>query len=429
MYLSNSDLIKRAHSVFPGASLGSFFLPDEHDLVVAGGSGARVRDMEGREYIDYVLGSGPMILGHAHPAVVAAVKEQVERGASYYALNEPSILLAEEIIAASGSGEMAKFCGSGSEATFYALRLARAATGRPKILKFEGAYHGHHDYAMVSTTPSKPAAFPAAEPDTAGIPPATADQTLIAPFNDLPATLQIIDTHAKEIAAIIVEPECRVISPKPGFLEGLREASRKQGIVLIFDEVVTGFRARYGGAQEMFNVRADLLCYGKIIGGGYPLAAVVGKREVMELSNPRAKKNAHSVYISGTLNGNPVAAAAGLATLAELRKPGAYERLGAVGNRLRKGLQAITQKLGIPAQVIGTGPTANVYFTSQPVYDYRSSQTEDKQLKQKLRSALLKRGILNHLAAKIYLSAAHTDAEIDQTLEKTEDGLKEVART
>jgi glutamate-1-semialdehyde 2,1-aminomutase len=421
---SNQELLREATNLLPGASLGSFYIPEKDDLVVDRGKGSRVWDVGGRELIDYILGSGPMVLGHAHPAVVAAVQAQIARGATFYALNRPAIRLADAIVKAAPCAEAVKFCGAGAEATFYALRLARAATGRDKILKFEGGYHGHHDYALMSTWPKRLDPFPAAWPDSAGIPQSVAGHVLIAPFNDLATTVSIIEQHKDDLAAVIVEPLSRMLEPVPGFLQGLREATRRLGVVLIFDEVVTGFRVAWGGAQELYGVVPDLACYGKIIGGGLPIAAVAGKRDLIELANPRKKGAPDYVYMSGTLNGNPVSAAAGLATLAELQRPGAYDRLRAVGDRLRGGLRAIASRLGIAAQVLGQGPLANIYFTSEPVLDYRSSLKSDSRVTQQLGSELLARGVLTNLAAKMYLSLAHTDDDIDTTLQAFEDSLK-----
>ncbi|WP_225308542.1 aspartate aminotransferase family protein [Hypericibacter terrae] len=421
--MTNADMLERAHAVLPGASLGSFFVPGDADIVVAGGAGPRMTDMNGRDYLDYILGSGPLILGHAHPAVLEAARRQMALGTSYYALNAPSILLAEELVAATPGGEMVKFCSSGSESTFFALRLARAATGRNKVLKFEGGYHGSHDYALMSMAPAVPAAFPTAVPDSAGIPKRLEEEVLIAPFNDIETVADIIERHHDDLAAVILEPEMRLIPPQPGFLAFLREATAKRGIMLVFDEVVMGFRLRYGSVQELYGVKADLVCYGKIIGGGFPLAAVVGPREVMSLSNPRDRAPNY-VYISGTLSGNPTAAAAGLATLQELKKPGAYDRLNGAGDRLRAGLGEIARRLNIPARVLGSGPMANIYFTAEPIVDFRSAQREDKPLKQRLRSELMSRGILTNLAQKMYISTAHSAEDIARTLQAVEDSLR-----
>lgn len=426
MTRTNADLLTRAYRMLPGASLGSFYLPEANEFVIAKGEGSRVWDVEGRAYLDLVMGSGPMVIGHAHPDVVAAVREQVGRGSTFYGLNEVAIDLADAIVGASPCAEALKFCSTGAEATFYALRLARAATGRPKILKFEGGYHGHHDYAMMSVTPARPAPFPTPVPDSAGIPESVERDVLVAPFNDLAATRQIIEQHGSELAAVIVEPLSRMLEPQPGFLEGLRDATRRHGVVLIFDEVVTGFRIAWGGAQEVYGVVPDLASYGKIIGGGLPLAAVAGRRDLVELSNPRKKGAPDYVYASGTLNGNPVSAAAGLATLRVMRQPETYERLNAAGDRFRAGLREIARRLDIPAQVLGRGPLANIYFTPEPVVDYRSSQKNHSRTTQQLGRALLDRGVLTNLSAKMYLSLAHTDGDIDRALAAFEDALRAV---
>jgi glutamate-1-semialdehyde 2,1-aminomutase len=423
---SNKELLRRAYDLLPGASLGSFYLPEAHEFVIARGEGSRVWDVEGRAYLDLVMGSGPMVLGHAHPDVVAAVREQIGRGSTFYGLNDVAIELAAAIVEASPCAEALKFCGSGAEATFYALRLARAATGRTKVLKFEGGYHGHHDYAMMSVTPARRVPFPTPVPDSAGIPEQVEREVLVAPFNDLAATVQIIEQHRAELAAVIVEPLSRMLEPVPGFLEGVREATRRHNVVLIFDEVVTGFRIAWGGAQEVYGVVPDMACYGKIIGGGLPLAAVGGRRDLVELSNPRKKGAPDYVYASGTLNGNPVSAAAGLATLRVMRQPGTYERLNAVGDRLRAGLRDIARRLDIPAQVLGRGPLGNIFFTPDPVVDYRSSQKNDSRTTQQLGRALLERGVLTNLSAKMYLSLAHTDGDIAQAVAAFEDALREI---
>jgi glutamate-1-semialdehyde 2,1-aminomutase len=429
MYISNSDLLARARRVMPGGSLGSFFLPESYDFVVASGSGPYVRDAAGRKYMDFIMGSGPMILGHAHPAVVSAVQKQLEQGTTYTALNEPSILLAEKVINAAPCADLVKFCSSGSEATYNALRLARSATGRDKILKFEGAYHGHHDVAMMSTTPKKASPFPHPIPDSAGIAKVVESQVLIAPFNDLVATERILAANKGQVAAIIIEPACRLIEPVSGFLEGLRELTTRQNIVLVFDEVVTGFRLAYGGAQALYGVTPDLACYGKILGGGFPLSAIAGRRDLMEQSNPRESTKPDYVYISGTLNGNPVAATAGLATIEQLEKPGVYDSMQAKGDRLRSGLARAAERNGFAAQILGNGPLANIYFTETPIVDYRSAQTENKKLKQRLRDELFKRGFLTSLTAKLYMSTAHSESDIDEFVTATADALEAIRKS
>lgn len=429
MASTNADWLARAARILPGASLGSYYLPDTHEFVVARGEGSRVYDVEGRPYVDYLLGSGPMVLGHSHPEVVTALRNQIEKGFSFYALNEAAIRLGEKIVSSSPCAEAIKFCSSGAEATFYALRIARAATGRAKILKFEGGYHGHHDYAMMSVTPKRQVPFPVPVPDSAGIPRDIERLVLIAPFNDLETTVDIITRHREELAAVIVEPLSRMLEPRPGFLEGLREVTRATGAVLVFDEVVTGFRVAWGGAQELYGVTPDLACYGKIIGGGLPLSAVAGRADLMEHANPRKKGAPDNAYFSGTLNGNPLSASAGLATLSVLERPGAYERLHKVGEMLRTGLKAMVTRLGVDAQVLGVGPLLNIYFTAEPITDYRSSLKADSKTTQQLGRDLLDRGVLTNLAAKMYVSLAHSDADIQETLQAFEDVLNGFRRS
>ncbi len=425
---ANRTLLAKAYDVLPGASLGTFFLPAAQEFVVASGHGAFVTDVEGRRFLDFIMGSGPMILGHAHPAVVEALVAQARKGNSYYALNEASIALADRMVKAIPCAQAVKFCSTGSEATFYALRLARAFTGRNRIVKFEGGYHGHHDYTMVSTWPTRDLPYPEGEPDTAGIPQAVRDTVLVVPFNDLATATAVIEAGADDIAAVIVEPEARLIKPEPGFLEGLRALTERLGIVLVFDEMVTGFRVAYGGAQALYGVTPDLATYGKIIGGGLPLAAIAGRRDILELSDPRRPRTPQSTYISGTLAGLPLAAAAGVAVLDQLAGPGAYERLNALGERFRTGLERAAARHGVAAQVLGTGPMANIYFTATPVRDHRTMRTDDEALKRRLRSFLLDRGIMTHLGAKMYVSLAHDEADIDRTAQAVDDFLAAAAK-
>src|SRR5215471_612531 len=272
-----TELVAKASRYLAGGTLGNLM----EDVILARGRGSRVWDVSGNEYIDYLLGSGPMLVGHSHPEVVAAVREQVERGTTFFANNEHAILLAEEISKAMPCAEKVRFCSSGTEATLYAMRVARAFRRRDRILKFEGGYHGMHDYAVMSMSPPASGAFPTPVADSAGVPQAVASTMLVAPFNDLETTAAIVDRHHDELAGVIVEPFQRVLAPRPGFLAGLRELTARYGIPLIFDEVVTSFRFAYGGAQEYYGVIPDLAAIGKIVGGGYPLAAVVGKAEVM----------------------------------------------------------------------------------------------------------------------------------------------------
>ena len=338
-------------------------------------------------------------------------------------VTEPIIELAEEICRAVPCAEQVRFTSTGSEATFFALRVARTARQRDKILKFEGGYHGAHDYSMMSSTPRSPKAFPAPVPDSSGIPHSLEAEVLIAPFNDLATVEGIVATHADELAAVIVEPFQRLIPPQPGFLQGLREITRRHGILLVFDEVVTGFRLAYGGAQEYYGVVPDIACVGKIVGGGFPLAAVCASADLMQPFDPGQDGKGDFISQSGTLNGNPIAAVAGLATLAELRKPGAYERFHGTGGRLMAGLAELARKSGLPAQVVGEPVLFDILFTGEPVTDYRSLQKADGALARTFTTELIKRGVVKN-TQKMYMSLAHTDADVARTLQACEDALK-----
>src|SRR2546430_1051933 len=277
------DLLRRAAHALPGGLLGNHRSGAGLEFVVKEGRGAYLWDMNGRRYLDYLLGSGPMLLGHAHPAVVAAVERQMARGTSYFLLNEPAIQLAEEIVRAVPCAEQVRYTSSGSEATFFALRVARAFRKREKILKFEGGFHGAHDYGLMSVTPRSPKAFPATMSGSAGIPHALEGGVLVPPYNDLGTAEALIDAHHDELAAVLLEPYQRTIPPAPGFLEGLRAATRRHEVPLVFDEIVTGFRFAYGGAQEFYRVVPDLAAFGKVLAGGFPPACVAGPKAVNKI--------------------------------------------------------------------------------------------------------------------------------------------------
>ena len=423
-----TKLLERARRRLPGGVLGSSRYADDVGFVVKHGKGSKIYDVSGREYIDYVMASGPMVLGHAHPAVVAAVREQLEGGTTYFMVTEPVIELAEEICRAVPCAEQVRFTSTGSEATFFALRVARTARQRDKILKFEGGYHGSHDYSMMSSTPRSPKAFPAPVPDSSGIPHAIEADVLIAPYNDLATVEGIVATHADELAAVIIEPFQRLIPPQPGFLQGLRAITRRHGILLVFDEVVTGFRLAYGGAQQYYGVVPDIACVGKIVGGGFPLAAVCASADLMQPFDPAWDGKGEFIAQSGTLNGNPIAAAAGLATLAELRRPGTYERLFATGARLKQGLEAAARRAGLPAQVAGEAPVFEIYFTDRPITDYRATLTADRDRHAAFTREMLVRGVVK-AAQKFYVSLVHTDTEVARTLQVFEESLAAVAGT
>jgi glutamate-1-semialdehyde 2,1-aminomutase len=420
-------LLQKAMRLLPGGALGGYYAPQELAFIVREARGPRLYDFSGREYIDYILGSGPLILGHAHPAVIAAVEAQLGKGTTYFQLSEPTLALAEEICRAVPCAEQIRFCSSGSEATFFALRLARAYRKRDKILKFEGGFHGTHDYSLMSVAPRSPKAWPAPTPDSAGIPQAIQENVLIAPFNDLAETEAIIEAHREDLAAVIMEPFQRLIVPDRGFLQGVRDSTRRHGIPLIFDEIVTGFRFAYGGAQQYYGVVPDLCALGKIVGGGFPLAAVVGRRDIMRHLSQELEGTGEMVLQAGTLNGNPIAAAAGLATLGELRKPGTYERLFATGARLKDGLAQAARKAGLTAQVAGEAPVFEIYFTDRPITDYRATLTADRALHAAFTQEMIRRGVVK-AAAKFYVSLVHGEEEVRRTIQVFEQALETVAQ-
>ena len=417
-------LLAAASQYLAGGGLGLFVLPADLNLVVARGEGSRVWDVAGREYIDYHLGSGPALLGHAHPAVTAAVAAQIVKGTTFYFLNEPEIELAQRMVAAIPCADVVHYVGSGTEATFYALRIARARTGRNKVLKFEGAWHGMHDYGLWGTVPATPSDYPRSLPDSVGVPPQAGETVLVAPFNDAARAVAMIETHAHELAAVIVEPLQRVLQPDPGFLAALREVTTRHGIVLIFDEIVTGFRIAWGGAQEKYGVIPDLACYGKAVSGGYPLAAIAGRGDVMAVLDARSRPRADVVWATNTLNGNPVCAAAGCAALDVLGQPGIYPRLAAIGRRLREGIVAAGSRHGFDVQTPGDNAVFGVRFTShRPLRTWMDLTTADKDLGHCWALELLRRGLLVNPNEKFYISIMHSDADIDHTLTVVDDAF------
>ena len=357
---------------------------------------------------------------------IGAGKALGERGTSYFVVNEPAIRLAEEIVAAVPCADQVRFMSSGSEATFFALRVARAFRRRDKIMKFEGGFHGTHDYALMSVSPRSPKAFPAAMADSGGIPHAISDEVLIAPYNDLATTEALIAQHHHDLAAVIVEPYQRVIVPAPGFLKGLREVTRRYDVPLVFDEIVTGFRLAYGGAQAYYDVVPDVAAFGKVLAGGFPLAAVAGRADIMKHFDAALEGSPDYVWQAGTLNGNPVAAVAGLATLGELRKPGAYDKIFATGRRLKDGLAAAARKHHLPAQVSGEPPVFDIIFTDSPVVDYRATLTADRRRIALFNEECLRRGVVKAVN-KIYVSLAHTEQDIEETLAVFDAALAAVA--
>jgi glutamate-1-semialdehyde 2,1-aminomutase len=418
------DLFQKADRVLPAGSFGNV----PNDIVVREGREGRIWDESGNEYVDFLLGSGPMLVGHAHPEVMAAVQAQVAKGTTFFANNRQGIELAEAIIDAVPCAEKVRFVSSGSEADLYAMRAARAFRKRDKVLKFEGGYHGMSDYSLMSLAPKRPGNFPRSIPDSAGIPQSVRDEMLIAPFNDIETVASLVREHKDELAAVIVEPFQRIIPPAPGFLAALRKLTRENGIPLIFDEVVTGFRLAYGGAQEYYGVTPDICTLGKVIGGGFPLAAIAGSEEVMAHFD-RAKVGDEGYLMQiGTLSGNPVAAAAGLASLAILKRPGAYERIHATGRELMGTLSELLKSAGIPAQVMGEPPLFEVVFTNAPeVHDYRGVLAGDAEMSRQFNKLLRERGILKG-ESKYYVSLAHTAEDVKFATEAWKSAIPELVK-
>lgn len=405
---SQADWIERARAVLPGGGFGNF----DPGIVIRDGHGARVRDEDGTEYVDLLIGSGPMLLGHGHPEVLEAVVEQLPKGMTFFASNAPGIELAEEIVRAVPCADQVRYVSSGGEADMYAIRLARAFTGRDKIVKFEGGYHGMSAEAQMSLAPDRLVNFPTAVPDSAGIPVSVAAEMLIAPFNDPAFLRSLLNEHGKEVAGIIVEPLQRIVPPEPGFLEFLREEATKYGIVLIFDEVVTGFRLAYGGAQEAYGVLPDVCTLGKIIGGGFPLAAIAGRAEIMAHFDKAAVGRDKWLMQLGTLSGNPVASVAGLKTMEILRREDQFARLHANGARIMEIAAGALQAEGIQHRIVGHPALFEVVFTDRDVRDYRDTFAGDGAMQARFTEALRANGVFK-APGKVYPSLALSDADFE----------------
>jgi glutamate-1-semialdehyde 2,1-aminomutase len=412
----SAQLFRRAQRIMPGgvnSPVRAFRSVGGQPVFISKAKGATVTDADGRTYIDYVGSWGPMIVGHAHPEVVAAVQRAAKLGTSYGASTEAEITLAEMVRGAFPSIEMVRMVSSGTEAVMSAVRLARAATGRDDIVKFEGCYHGHSDQMLVKAGSG---VLTLGMPDSPGVPADLARHTLNVPYNDLGAVRRLLKARKGKVAAVIIEPvaaNAGVFLPQPGFLEGLREATAEAGALLIFDEVITGFRVAYGGAQEYFGVKPDLTCLGKIIGGGLPVGAYGGRRDLMEMVAPSGP-----VYQAGTLSGNPLAMAAGIATLSLLRKPGVYRRLEARGAYLAAGTAANLKKAGIRAVQNRVGSLSCLFFCGKPVVDYATAKAADAKKYARYFQGMLRGGV--YLAPSqfeaAFVSLAHTTAQLDRTL-------------
>jgi glutamate-1-semialdehyde 2,1-aminomutase len=421
--MNNNELFARAARVIPGgvnSPVRAFRSVGGTPLFIGEASGSKMIDSEGRGYIDYVCSWGPMILGHAHPEVVAAIREAAGRGASFGAPTGLEIEMAERIVAAFPSIEAVRMVSSGTEATMTAIRLARGWTGRDRIVKFNGCYHGHADSLLVKAGSG---VATLGIPGSPGIPNALAELTLSLPYNDLDSVKAAFAAYGQEIACLIVEPiaaNMGVVLPKPGFLEGLREITAANGSLLIFDEVITGFRLAYGGWQTMTGIRPDLTCLGKIIGGGLPVGAMGGKREIMEYLAPVGP-----VYQAGTLSGNPLAMTAGIKTL-DILKEKNYAMIEEKTVRLGNAFAELFDRAGMPVRINHAGSLFTLFFTEKEVVDYESAQGSNTGLFARFFQGMLARGI-NLAPAQFeagFVSFAHTDDDIEKTIAACEKTLQ-----
>lgn len=426
--LNNSKrLYKIAERLMPGgvnSPVRSFKAVDGTPVFISSAKGPWIYDEDGNKYIDYVASWGPLILGHAHNDVVRAVKKAAENGTSYGAPCEDEINLADLIVKSFPSIDMLRMTSSGTEATMSAVRLSRAYTKRDFIIKFEGCYHGHADYLLVKAGSG---ATTFGTPSSPGVPKGFTNYTLLARYNDIRSVEKLFSKYQNQIACVLIEPVAAnmgVVPPKNGFLLGLRKLTQDSGTLLIFDEVITGFRLGLGGAQKTYNIKPDLTCLGKIIGGGFPVGAYGGRKEIMNMIAPIGP-----VYHAGTLSGNPVAMAAGVATINKLREKGTYKRLNELTQSLIEGLQKILKKLGIKAQINSVGSMFTIFFTDRQVIDYESALTSDTKMYSRFFKNLLSAGIMfppSQFEA-VFVSLAHTEREIDITLRAVYKALKEIA--
>lgn len=415
-------LFEKGKKLMPGGVNSPVRAYEPYPFFASHAKGSKLYDVDGNVYIDYCLAYGPLILGHAHPEITEAVREQLGKGTMYGVPTEAEVRLAKLVIDLVPCMEMVRLVNTGTEATMHAIRAARGYTGRDKIVKFEGCYHGAHDYVLVKAG-SGATTFGA--PDSLGVPEDTTKNTIVLPFNDIGAFERAIEQNQDEVAAVIIEPvvgNAGVILPKDGYLREIRKITQEEGIVLIFDEIITGFRLASGGAQEYYSVFPDMATLGKIMGGGFPIAAYGGKKEIMEFISPLGK-----VYQASTFSGNPISVTAGLAALNFLmEKKSLYKRLQQLGDKIRGGLLDIIRDTRVPAQVNGVASMFQIFFTDQLVMDYETAKGSDKAKFIRYQRELTKRGVFIPPSQfeTCFISAAHTEENVTQTLEAMDSAIR-----
>ncbi len=418
--MNSEELFNESKKYLPGGVDSPVRAIKPYPFFAERAEGSKIIDVEGKSYIDYCMAYGPMVLGHANPDVMTEVAEQLKKGSAYGVPTVKEIELAKLVVNRVPCAEMVRFVNSGTEATMSAIRLARAATGRNKIIKFEGAYHGAHDYVLV-----KSGSGAAGLPDSPGVPGETTSNTILIPFNNEEAVLDVIASHEDSIAAVILEPimgNVGFIPPKKGYLEFLRKITAANGIMLIFDEVITGFRIAEGGAQEHFGVTPDLVTFGKILGGGFPIGALSGKKELMEMIAPSG-----SVYQAGTFNGNPVSVTAGIATLEKLDSS-FYSEMDSKGDILRTGIQEVLNDNSLDFNVVGLSSMFQIYLTDREVWNYEDAKTADTEKFALYFKTLLNKGVFIPPSQFecCFLSLMHSKEDIQKTLEIIDDGMKTI---
>lgn len=426
-FTKSQQLFKEAVELIPGgvnSPVRAFKAVGDFPVFIEKGEGSKLYDVDGNEFVDYICSWGPLLLGHQPASVTAAVQDALLKGSTYGAPTALEVEIAKMIVDAVPSVEMVRMVNSGTEATMSAIRLARGYTKRNKLVKFEGCYHGHADHLLIKAGSG---ALTFGVPSSPGVPESIASETLTATYNDLDSVKKLFEQYPDQIAAVIVEPvagNMGLVPPAEGFLEGLREVTKEQGALLIFDEVISGFRASYGGAQKAFNIMPDLTCLGKIIGGGLPVGAYGGRREIMEHVAPVGP-----VYQAGTLSGNPVAMAAGIATLKELGKPGVYEKVELKAKTLASGLRAAAEKAGVKVSINQSASLLTVFFTDKPVDSYAAAMSSDTAKFKVFFQSMLNQGI--YLPPSQFecwfVSLAHSDEDLAKTLIAAENAFAAVA--